>query len=249
MTDFYARQRAYWNALADLDPDSSIIDPQDTRGLKNAYLAGMRDAAFAAALERHAIRAGTLLDFGCGTGSASVALLRAGHRVVGLDIALPLLKQARARCGNQGCVFVHTDGRSVPVAEASADASIIYGVLCYVPDDDHATALLREIRAAMSPGGPLLMIEQSRRRRTPSDEGLKVQRTLAQWQALMHKAGFRIERSTLLRHGRFPLTPLIRHGLVPRRLWPLAARTECAVAARTGIWRWDYADVLFEALA
>lgn len=64
MSDSDRELRAYWDDLSRIDPDAAIIDPNDRRGSKNRYLAGIRDAAFRDGLRRHAVNAGVLLDLG-----------------------------------------------------------------------------------------------------------------------------------------------------------------------------------------
>lgn len=244
-----ARQRRYWDGLARIDPDAAIIDPNDRRGFKNAYLAGIRDQAFFESLSAHRIHRGTLLDLGCGTGSASYPLLRAGHRVLGVDISLKLLGHARRRCQGMDCAFVATDGRNLPVADSSVDAIVVYVVLSYVTDDDAALALLREARKTLRPGAPLVMIEQARSHRRSCEDGLKVHRSIGEWTMLLQQAGFRVGGIKILRHGRFPTTPLIAAGVVPRWAWARLARLEAGVARLTGLLGWDYAEVRFEATA
>lgn len=243
------RQRRYWDALARTDPDAAIIDPNDRRGFKNAYLAGLRDRAFAQSLARHGVERGTLLDLGCGTASASHPLLRAGHRVLGLDISLQLLRHAQKRCDNLDCLFVAVDGRRLPVAASVMDAAVVYVVLSYVTDDAAALALLEEVRATLKPGAPLIMIEQARTRRALCEDGLKVHRSIREWTRLLRQAGFRLDDTAILRHGRFPTTPLVAAGAIPRAAWPWLARFEAGVARVTGVFGWDYAEVRFEAKA
>ena len=239
----------HWNDLAHLAPDASVIDPADFRGLKNRYLAQTRDLAFADGLARHLVKKGVILDFGCGTGSAVASVLREGHRVIGLDISERLLRQARERCDPDRCLFVMTDGAQVPLSAASMDAAIIYVVLSYIIDDTTATALLREIRRALSPNAPLVMIEQTRRTRAVTDGGQKVQRTAAQWASMLEVAGFKIHRTKVLRQGRFPTTPMIKAGLLPVPLWSMARRLDALTGDVMGPFPWDYAEVLFEATA
>ena len=243
------KSRRHWDALARVDPDAAVIDPRDTRGLKNEYLARIRDYAFAAGLGRHGIVRGTLLDLGCGTGSATLPLLRSGHRVVGIDISRDLLRHARVRCGEGNCLFVQTDGLALPVADAAFDAAVIYGVMIYLVDDAQAREVLARLRAALKPGAPLIMIEQARRRRRYVEDGLKCQRSIPEWKQLLDDAGFTLRGSRILRHGRFPATPLISAGLLPRRLWSSAHRLETRIAAGSGVFPWDYAEVAFEATA
>ncbi|MGO1000007.1 class I SAM-dependent methyltransferase [Lysobacter sp. CA196] len=249
MTQPDRNQREYWNSLAGIDPDAAIIDPLDRRGQKNAYLAGIRNNAFLRTLERNGIESGRLLDLGCGTGSSTRPLLDAGYAVLGVDIAPDLLRHARARCGDENCLFVAMDGKQLPLADASVDAVVVYVVLSYLTDDGQASTLLKSIRNALKPGGSLIMIEQARRHRRVTEKGLKVQRTRKEWQSLLRSAGFASERSSVLRHGRFPTTPLIAMGLLPRSVWPAIRTLEAAVARITGVLPWDYAEVLFEAKA
>ncbi|GAB3334787.1 class I SAM-dependent methyltransferase [Marilutibacter aestuarii] len=249
MTTPEADQRHYWDGLSELDPDAAVIDPNDHRGLKNAYLASIRDRAFKEGVDRRGIRQGTVLDLGCGSGSSTLPLLREGHSVVGVDISPGLLRHASIRCQNEDALFVLTDGRCLPLARDSLDAAVTYVVLSYIVDDARVLRVMDDVRQALSPGAPFIMIEQARRRRRTMENGRKVQRTLTEWSRLLALAGFTLERRTILRHGRFPSTPLIRAGLLPSRAWGLARRMEAIVASRSGVFPWDYAEVCFEASA
>uniref|UniRef100_UPI0026191C9B class I SAM-dependent methyltransferase n=1 Tax=Thermomonas sp. TaxID=1971895 RepID=UPI0026191C9B len=229
------------------DPDAAVIDPKDSRGHKNAYLAQIRDIAIYESLADAGIRAGTIMDLGCGSGSATLPLLRAGHRVLGLDISAGLLRHAQRRCDGMDCLFVQTDGGLPPLSPGKLDAVIIYGVLCYTIDDNSVKAILARIREALRPDAPLIMIEQVRSRRRLTEGGFKVQRTLGEWHELLDSSGFKIKSATILRHGRFPTTPLIAAGMVPRSAWNTIQKLESAVAAVTGVFPWDYAEVRFVA--
>lgn len=239
--------REHWDRLSALDPDRSIIDPNDRRGYKNRYLAGLRDMALLESL--HEVPPGAvLLDYGCGSGSGSATLLEAGWQVVGLDISTPLLQQARHRCHGERALFAATDGRSVPLGNGAIAAAITYGVLIYCVADDDLTRLLAEFRRALRPGGVLILIEQVKRRDHLAEAGLKRFRTIGDWHRHLSSAGFVVECSTVLRHGRFPGTIALQHGLVPRALWRGMARLERAVGT-IGVAPWDYADVRLVARA
>lgn len=249
MIDARARQRSYWNALAYSDPDAAVIDPNDKRGLKNRYLAEIRDAAFLQTLAAQGVEEGVLLDVGTGTGSAALPLLNAGHRVLGVDISFGLLRHAQERCAADGGLFALIDGRELPVKAQTFDAAIVYVVLSYLVDDSAALALLANIRMALKPGAVLVMIEQVRRTRRISEDGLKVQRAISEWSRLLAEAGFLSSSNTVLRHGRFPTTPLVKVGMVPRRFWPLVRGIETWVGRCFGVFKWDYAEVKFVAVA
>ena len=244
-----SEQRKYWDDLAEIDPNAAIIDPKDCLGFKNSYLAEIRDEAICEGLSRHGVAAGILLDVGCGTGSATHPLLLSGHRVLGVDISLGLLRHARSRCGDENCLFIATDGERLPLAPNCFDAAIIYVVLSYILSDHAVCNLLSDIKTALRPGAPLIMIEQARTRRRVCEGGRKVQRTCREWEGLLESAGFLLKGSAILRHGRFPTTPLIRAGFIPRAFWPALRHLEGRVASRTGVFKWDYAEICFEALA
>jgi SAM-dependent methyltransferase len=251
VTERPTKIRRYWEDLSRLDPDTSIIDPNDHRGEKNRYLAWLRDRAFAAALRSAGKVAGKgasiVLDYGCGSGSASLPLLRSGYKVVGVDIAQGLLVQATKRCADHDALFVRSNGETLPLRPSAVDAVITYGVLIYLLEDDELRRLLGEMRSAMAPGAVMVLIEQAKRRRTLSPDGMKVFRTVPEWQGLLESAGFTVGRTRILRSGRFPTTPLIRAGLVPRALWPLIAALEGWFTSTIGVPPWDYVDVVVEA--
>ncbi|PJK00505.1 hypothetical protein CO641_00495 [Lysobacteraceae bacterium NML91-0213] len=243
------RQRVYWNGLADLAPETSVIDPRDSRGDKNAYIAGIRDEVLTSALAGKVDQSGLILDFGCGTGSATLALLQHGYRVIGVDLALSLLKHARQRCDPERSLFAAMDGHILPVAKGAFDAAVIYVVLSYVVSDDKVLALLKAIRSALKPGARIVAIEQCRRRRHIVEDGMKVHRTIGAWTELMAAAGFSELKARPIRSGRFPATSLIRIGLIPRSAWQSLRTAERASGRIFGILPGDYAEVAFEGVA
>ena len=57
-----------------------------------------RQAAWVTAfLRQHGVAGGLVLDVACATGQHAARLQKAGHRVVGLDLSLPLLKTASGK--------------------------------------------------------------------------------------------------------------------------------------------------------
>ncbi|MFD7815509.1 class I SAM-dependent methyltransferase [Streptomyces sp. NPDC059785] len=96
----------------------------------------------------------TVLDLGCGDGTAAAtaAPLLAGHRIVGVDWSQDALRRAHARLpyavrGELG------DG-GLPFATGSADAVLFSEVLEHLVDPD---AALDEIRRVLRPGGHLML--------------------------------------------------------------------------------------------
>lgn len=99
-----------------------------------------------------------ILDIGSGPGSASAALKRRWPRaqVVALDLALPMLAEARRQAGWWRPRFgrVNADARALPFREAAFD--LVFSNLCIQWIDD-LPALFAEWRRVLAPGGMLLL--------------------------------------------------------------------------------------------
>lgn len=97
----------------------------------------------------------TVLDLGTGTGRLAQALLRRyrGARVVGLDIALPMLAEARRRGGwFRRPALVCGDMERLPFANDSADLILSSLTLQWCQD---ARAVFAEFARVLRPGGAL----------------------------------------------------------------------------------------------
>jgi 2-polyprenyl-6-hydroxyphenyl methylase/3-demethylubiquinone-9 3-methyltransferase len=103
----------------------------------------------------------TVVDLGCGGGLMAVPILRAGANVVGIDLALPALREAHAAAGNGGC-FVAADLHACPIASGSADLVLLADVLEHV--DDQA-GVIAEAARLLRPSGRLFVHTINRTRR------------------------------------------------------------------------------------
>lgn len=238
------KQKIYWQRMAELDPDCAVIDPTDRVGHKNRYICRIRDDAFFSALRCKPLES-KVLDFGCGTGGSTASLIKLGFNVKGVDIAPALLEHAIRRCPQ--AEFFLANSEAIPLEDGSVDAAVTYVVLSYIVDNEALIATLKEMYRVLKPGGRLVLIEQTRRRQRIVEQGLKIQRSLDEWQHMISTAGFINENYTILRHGRFLTTPLIKLGMISEYCWPLLMRLEKTIARRIGVFPGDYAEVLFEA--
>ena len=109
----------------------------------------------------------TALDLGCGAGREAIFLARCGLQVIGVDISDEALRIARERARRirvkvdwrQGSVF------GLPVADASVDFINDRGLLHLIPER-RRSALARELRRVLRPGGVLLIRGSSKSRGT-----------------------------------------------------------------------------------
>ncbi|GAA3070621.1 class I SAM-dependent methyltransferase [Streptomyces glomeratus] len=108
----------------------------------------------AAALGPATAGAKTVLDIGCGDGTAAAtaAPLLAGHRIVGVDWSQDALRRAHTRLPYTVRGEL-TDG-GLPFRPQSADAVLFSEVLEHLVDPDSA---LDEIRRVLRPGGHLML--------------------------------------------------------------------------------------------
>lgn len=105
----------------------------------------------------HARRAGgPVLELGCGSARVLAALLTAGVDAVGLDRSLPMLHEARRRCGT-GARLLCGDLRRLPLRGDFALALLPYSLVTYLLEDTDWAALGVGLRGALRPGGRVLI--------------------------------------------------------------------------------------------
>ncbi|MBI4303405.1 MAG: metal ABC transporter permease [Chloroflexi bacterium] len=131
-------------------------------------------------LERMARRLGikhgsAVLDVGTGTGVLLPYLLNAigrGGRIVALDFAEEMLRQARAKGPGGNVQYLHADVTDIPLGHNTFDAVVCYSSFPHFHDKPKALA---EMKRVMKSGGRLLVCHTSSRtaineihRRTPA---------------------------------------------------------------------------------
>ena len=96
------------------------------------------------------------LDVACGTGNLAIPLARSGCVVTGLDIALNLLEQARARARTEDLeiTFIEGDAEQLPFPDASFDAVVSMFGAMFAPRPELVAA---EFARVLKPGGLLAM--------------------------------------------------------------------------------------------
>ena len=105
-------------------------------------------------------RAQKILDVGCGTGLLEATVRGRLHpraRMVGLDISLAMLEQAREKVnGAQGIRWANAVAESLPFPGACFDAVICANSFHYYR---HPMRVLEEFRRVLEPGGWLVLTD------------------------------------------------------------------------------------------
>ncbi len=99
-----------------------------------------------------------VLDVGCGTGSLSLLLAEAGHRVTGVDLAPRMVERAEAKLAAAGLAgrFLVGDAADPPTGQERYDVLLCRHLLWTMPDPG---AALRAWVARLGPGGRLVLVE------------------------------------------------------------------------------------------
>lgn len=119
-----------------------------------------RSTPIAMALEQLHPSGLDVADIGCGAGALTLALAKAGARIVGIDPDVARINAARAAADAAGLPVRFEIGvaEDLPFADASLDIVVFSDSLHHVPIDSMQTAL-REAARVLRPGGTLYVAE------------------------------------------------------------------------------------------
>jgi ubiquinone/menaquinone biosynthesis C-methylase UbiE len=135
----------------------------------------------------------TILDVGFGQGRTAAVLVRAGHRVLGVDPSATMVSQATARnraaCRDGRAVLHHGDGITIPFPDDSADAAITAHTVYFMPDP---AATFADIARVLRPGGTLVIACRTSDDDTPAwiDPHIYRIRSADEITAMLRAAGF-----------------------------------------------------------
>lgn len=101
-----------------------------------------------------------LVDFGMGTATSALPFLKAGGRVVGLELTPAMVRSGRARLREWGVQararYVLADAGAPPLAEGAADAAVCRHTLHHL---ENPGGVFREMARSVRPGGHLFLID------------------------------------------------------------------------------------------
>jgi SAM-dependent methyltransferase len=118
----------------------------------NSYEPGTQPDFYLGVAEE--VRAGTVVDLGCGTGIITLEFARRGYRTIGVDPSPLMLEMAQQKPGAEGVLWVQ--GSAGELGTAGADLAIMGGhVAQFILDDTDWLEALAGIKEALRPGGCL----------------------------------------------------------------------------------------------
>jgi ubiquinone/menaquinone biosynthesis C-methylase UbiE len=135
----------------------------------------------------------TILDVGFGQGRTAAVLVRAGHRVLGVDPSATMVSQANARnraaCRDGRAVLRHGDSVTVPFPDGSADAAITAHTVYFMP---YPAATFADSARVLRPGGTLVIACRTSDDDTPAwiDPYVYRIRSAGEITAMLRAAGF-----------------------------------------------------------
>ncbi|KPI11230.1 hypothetical protein OV450_3190 [Actinobacteria bacterium OV450] len=140
---------AYWDAAA------AAFDDEADHGLRRQPVRAAWARLLASCVPAEPA---DVLDVGCGTGSLSLLLAEAGHRVTGVDLAPRMIERATAKLAAAGLAarFLVGDAGTPPTGEQRYDVVLCRHLLWTLPDPE---AALRAWVARLRPGGRLVLVE------------------------------------------------------------------------------------------
>lgn len=110
---------------------------------------------------------GHILELACGSGRVTTGLLRAGHRVVGLDLSVPMLRRAGARIRRLGraardrSALVCADMRGFALGARFPLVIMAFNAFEHLYTRTEVRACLERVRAHLAPGGRLVFDVQN----------------------------------------------------------------------------------------
>jgi SAM-dependent methyltransferase len=165
--------------------------------------------------ERRRVPSGTLLDIGCGAGRNAVPLAEMGWRVIGVDLALPMLAGVRRRCSaglRDPLLLAQSRMDALPVATGAFDLLVAHGIWNLARSGAEMRRGMAEAARAAAPGAALFVFTFSRQTLPPEARPIPGERFVF--------TEFAGEPQCFLTANEL-LEELHRHGFVPDPAVPL----------------------------
>ena len=226
---------ATWEERASRSGLRSVLDHEDSRGMKNEYM----DALHRVVLDRYLLPSNDekILDFGCGIGRLTSYLGRTGAEIIGVDVTKSMTDIARKKYPEQ--IFLCYDGTNLPFENNYFDKEVSVFVLQHVTPLDTFFATAKELVRCLKKGGKIYLIEQVSKEnsdyylhRMPKDYADAFK-------------GCKCIKAHPIRKSKSLFLSAISRGLIPRFLFPIIIKIELFLVKNKKITPRGYFDYLF----
>ena len=100
-----------------------------------------------------------IIDVACGTGTLSVEIAKAGHKVIGIDVCPDMLKKAKKKVKpNYNLKFIKADATKLPFFENQFDVATISLALHDMPKEI-IIKVLAQTKKVIKPDGKIIIVE------------------------------------------------------------------------------------------
>ena len=123
---------------------AAAYDAVRFRGLRGAFVDWLERRLMALALDGLPEGA-RVIDLPAGTGRMARRLAQARYRVIGADISLPMLREARRLAATP---LLRVDADSLPLRDKSADAVVCFRLMSHLPPEVRSVVLREMARVA-----------------------------------------------------------------------------------------------------
>lgn len=217
---------------ARLGPLRAVLDEADVEGLKNAYQNVVERGALKRALRHRTFAAGA--DLGCGVGRLSDLLAQRTRRVVGLDLSHELLEAGRPGWPSN-FVPVRAELTSLPFRDACLDIVLASQAFMHLATPAGLSVGASEVARVLRPGGRAVLLEFLVSGPTARAMDGVAHHSVTEYVGVFEAAGLRLQRNRVIRQMPSLLVHWVRHGRLPRLVWPMAARFEAPLADHQGV--------------
>lgn len=159
------RSNAEWRAWGERDPlwgvaawpgrEKGGADPWTDDAFFALGSSDWRD--FVARWRRYGLVADSVVELGCGAGRITRALAADFARVEAVDVSEGMLRYARERIGDRHVAFRLSDGRSLPLPDASVTAAFSCHVLQHLDPPSLVWHAFGEMARVLARGGTLMV--------------------------------------------------------------------------------------------
>jgi len=224
----FVKQQALIREKDEIDALRKVLDPLDTRGVKNSYI----DVYLKYYLKKflHPEKEDTVLEIGCGIGRLTEYISQSVNAVYGIDIVDSLIDACNSNPGKSRNTFYLKMSEKEKLKEAPINKMYIVWVLMLFTDRDELIETLTAYRKMLPNLKTATVLEQVKRSTHVEDHHGRfygAYRTIDEYREIFHASGFRVKAYSVLgeRHNG-PLYKLVHllYKVLPRALAKVSPR-------------------------